>query len=84
VFALFGLPLQDLADRLLAPFVTLGTVAGGGAVITALLGYVEARVRAMPPKEADAHIQSRYNDGLVRAGAAAVIPVVLLFIEAFR
>jgi hypothetical protein len=76
-----GLALQHFADHLLAPFVTLGTVAGGSAIIGVLLGNAEALEAEMIPTEADAHIQSRYNDGLIIGGTVAFIPFVFLLFE---
>jgi hypothetical protein len=84
MLVLFGLALQHLADHLLAPFVTLGTVAGGSAIVGVLLGNAEAVEAGMIPAEADAHIQSRYNDGLIVGGTLAFVPVVFLLIESVR
>jgi hypothetical protein len=82
VFALVGVNLQALADHLLAPFVTLGVIAGGAAIVGALVGNIEAVDQALSDADGDAHVQSRYNDGLVLGGYAALIPVALLIIEA--
>ncbi len=82
MLALFGVHLQALADHLLAPFVTLGVIAGGSAIIGALVGNVEAVEQQLTDAEGDALVQSRYNDGLVVGGFAALIPVTLLLIEA--
>ncbi len=79
---LFALALQHLADHLLAPFATLGVVAGGAAIVGAMVGKLEAVDQQMTDEEGDAHVQSRYNDGLVVGGFAALIPVVFLMIEA--
>jgi hypothetical protein len=82
MLALFGVPLQALVDHLLAPFVTLGVIAGGGAIIGALVGNLEAVDQELTDADGDALVQSRYNDGLVVGGFAALIPVTLLIIEA--
>jgi hypothetical protein len=74
--------LQALADHLAAPFATLGVIAGGSAIIGAIIGNAEAVERGLNDEAGDAHIQSRYNDGLIVGGTVAVIPVVVLFIEA--
>jgi hypothetical protein len=74
--------LQTLADHLVAPFATLGVIAGGTAIIGAIIGNTEAVERGLTDEEGDAHIQSRYNDGLVVGGTVALIPVAVLFVEA--
>jgi hypothetical protein len=81
--AFFGIALQHFADRLLAPLVTLGTIAGGLAILAAIVGKLEALDAEMPPAEEDAHIQSSYNQGLVLGGALALVPVIVLLLEAF-
>ena len=84
MLALLGVHLQVLADHLLAPFATLGVVAGGGAILGAIIGNVEAVDEELSDAEGDAHVQSRYNDGLVIGGSVALIPVALLVIEALN
>ncbi len=81
MLALFGVHLQALADHLLAPFVTLGVIAGGAAIIGALVGNLEAVDQQLDDADGDAHVQSRYNDGLVVGGYAALLPVTWLLIE---
>jgi hypothetical protein len=76
--------LKELADQMLAPFVTLGTVAGGLAILGAMLGKAEAIENKLSAEEADAHVQGCYNDGLVLGGTLAFFPVALLLVEAFR
>jgi hypothetical protein len=82
MLALFGVHLQVLTDHLLAPFATLGVIAGGGAIIGALIGNLEAVEQDLSDADGDAHVQARYNDGLVLGGYAALIPVAFLLIEA--
>lgn len=82
MLTVFSVALQALADHLLAPFATLGVVAGGSAIVGAVVGNIEAVEAGMTDAEGDAHIQARYNDGLILGGSAALIPVVLMFIEA--
>ncbi len=82
MLALFGVHLQALADHLLAPLATLGVVAGGSAIIGAIVGNVEAVDEELSDTDGDAHIQRRYNDGLIIGGSASLIPVALLVIEA--
>ena len=65
MLSLAGFHLQALADHLLAPFVTLGVIAGGAAIFGALVGNLEAVDQEMSDADGDAHVQSRYNDGLV-------------------
>ncbi|HXQ00294.1 MAG TPA: hypothetical protein VN845_09560 [Solirubrobacteraceae bacterium] len=84
MLALYGVHLQHLADHITAPFVTLGVIAGGAAIFGAMLGNIEAVDQKMTDTEGDAHVQSRYNDGLVVGGFAALIPVALLLIEALK
>jgi hypothetical protein len=82
MLALFGVHLQALVDHLLAPFVTLGVIAGGSAILGALVGNIEAVDQQLTDPEGDAHVQSRYNDGLVAGGYAALLPVTWLLVEA--
>jgi hypothetical protein len=82
MLSLAGFHLQVLADHLLAPFVTLGVIAGGAAIFGALVGNLEAVDQEMSDADGDAHVQSRYNDGLVVGGYAALVPVTVLLIEA--
>ena len=82
MLALFGVHLQALTDHLLAPFVTLGVIVGGSAVLGALVGNLEAVDQELPDADGDAHVQARYNDGLVLGGFAALIPVAFLLVEA--
>jgi hypothetical protein len=82
MLALIGVHLQALADHLLAPFVTLGVIAGGSAIFGALVGNIEAVEQELADDAGDALVQSRYNDGLVVGGFAALIPMTLLVIEA--
>jgi hypothetical protein len=83
MLALFGFHLQSLADHLLAPFVTLGVVAGGAAIVGAMVGRLDA-LGIMSDADADAHVQRSYYTGLVRGGYAAAIPVICLLVEALR
>jgi hypothetical protein len=74
--------LQHLADQLLAPFATLGTITAATAAAAAFFAKAEAVERGMDAAAEDAHIQRSLNQGLVAGFALAFIPVCVLFAEA--
>jgi len=80
--ALFlAVTLQHLADQLLAPFATLGTVTTATAAAAAFAAKSEAVEQGMTREEEDAHIQSSYYNGLIAGASLAFIPVCILFAE---
>ena len=80
---LAAMTLQHLADQLLAPFATLGTITGAAAAAAAFFAKSEALDREMDLAEEDAHIQRAINQGIAAGFSLAFIPVCVLFAEAF-
>lgn len=84
MLALIGVNLQALADHLLAPAITFGTIVGTSVIVNAMVAAYDAARAGLDAAATDVQIQNRYNRGLVKAGWVAIFPVGLLVIEALK